>query len=284
MHILKVLDSYLLQLEADGRSVHTRMQYRRHVRLLASWLDQEGRSSEVGDIDHTVLARFLVSPAATRRADGRPKRATSTNTLRTSLRVFFHYLSQAGTIPTNPARLIRRAVTSVPPPRHLTEDEQRRLLDAIVHPRDKVLFSTMLMTGIRVGAVVSIDVSDVDLDRGELAVTTKQDRRDTVILGTRVVEILREWIGARAGGPLFQGRGGRHLTTRHIHRRLRHWCGKAGIQRPVSPHALRHTHAMNLQRQTGDLFLVKAALNHRSICSTMTYVRCDEARLRAALG
>ena len=92
MLIDDALASFVLQLQADGRSPHTVSQYRRHVRLLARWTDDVGHSGEVEDIDHQLIARFMTAPCARVRADGRKKRATSVNALRTSLRCFFGYL------------------------------------------------------------------------------------------------------------------------------------------------------------------------------------------------
>ena len=58
---------------------------------------------------------------------------------------------------------------------------------------------------------------------------------------------------------------------------------KAGVERPAWPLSLRHSMAQSLYNRTGDLFLVQAALHHRSIVSTMVYARPDERRLRRAL-
>ena len=74
------------------------------------------------------------------------------------------------------------------------------------------------------------------------------------------------------------------MSVRHAQRRFRGWLRRAGVQRPASPHSLRHRFAMDLYRRTGDVLLVKEALRHRSIASTMVYARADRARLRAALG
>ncbi|HKX45928.1 MAG TPA: hypothetical protein VJP77_04450, partial [Planctomycetota bacterium] len=185
MRIEEALDLFVVQLRADGRSSHTVEQYRRHVLLLARWMGDEskagggrarrarGRSlGRVEGIGHQDLARFLVSPAARQRPDGTEKRATSTNALRTSLRCFFAYLSDAGIIEQNPARLIRRARCASPPPRALSRGEQEKLLAAMAAAsgpgaeRDHMLFALMLATGLRLGSAVAVERRDVDLERG----------------------------------------------------------------------------------------------------------------------
>src|SRR5215471_15661776 len=128
MELAEALSKYVVQLQADGRSPHTIGQYRRHLGLLGTWLKGRGHACAVEEIDHETLAQFLASPVARERPDGKTKRATSTNALRTSLRTFFKYCHDGGFTRTNPARLIRRALCGSSPPRALSDDEAGRLL------------------------------------------------------------------------------------------------------------------------------------------------------------
>jgi site-specific recombinase XerC len=291
MIISDALDRYLVQLEADGRSPHTIAQYGRHVRLLAAWLAGEGRSQDVAAITHEVLARFLASSAARTRPDGKGKRATAMNCLRSSVRTFFAYLAQAGYLATNPAAVIKRAMCGSPPPRALSEADQGKLLAVLATAtgpeaeRDHVIFHLMLAAGIRLGSALAIDARDVDLDRGEVLLrSAKGDRPESVILGEAIRAHLARYLATRTDGPLFTDRRGRPLSPRHIERRFHLWLGKAGITRAASPHSLRHSFAQALYRKTGDILLVKEALRHRSITSTLVYARADGERLRSVLG
>ena len=283
------LDRFIVQLEADGRSPHTIAQYRRHVTLFAAWAASVELRGDVDSIGHEDVARFLASKAARTTPDGRTKKATSANALRTSLKVFFGYLHRAGITERDAGRLIRRAITSAGPPKTLTLAEQDRLLEVLAAgggfeaERDHVLFMTMLKTGVRVGSAVNLDVNDVDLDAGEITLRCKGDRIERTYLNAEVVEQLRKWIGERSVGPLFATRHGSRLTTRQVARRLAQWVEKAGIKRAASPHSLRHTFAMALYRRTGDILLVREALRHRSIASTLVYARADTERIRRAM-
>ncbi|MHC4946470.1 MAG: site-specific integrase, partial [Planctomycetota bacterium] len=129
MDILEALDKFLVQLEADGRSAHTIRQYRRHIRLFAHWARDVGLCGDVSRISHEDIARFLISPLARTRPEGRVKKATSVNCLRTSLKGFFSYLHQAGYAYQDPTRLTRRAICGQAPPRGLSEEEKKRLMD-----------------------------------------------------------------------------------------------------------------------------------------------------------
>ena len=291
MRLEEALSRYLTQLRADGRSEHTSGQYRRHIVLLASWLRERDRSSDVEAICHEDLAAFLSSPCARTRPDGGAKKATSTNALRTSLRTFFRYAHEAGYVRSNPARLIRRALCGTPPIRALSEEEQGRLVLALesgkgpVAARDRMLFILLLGSGIRVGSALALEVGDVDLERGELQLRrTKGDVPTSVPLARSLRDHLRVFIGERTGGPLFQGANGRALSARHVHRRLQLWCRRAGIQHRVRPHDLRHSFAIRIYKQTRDLLLVQQALRHRSIASTTVYARTDDEAVRTAVG
>ena len=289
MQILDALGLYQVQLDADGRSVHTRRQYERHVRLLARWLVAGGRSTVVGEITHLVMAEFLVSPGARLRPDGKPKKATATNALRSSLRTFFAYAHAAGLTTQNSARLIRRARCGAPPPRGLSTDEQTRLLGVLdqaegeAGDRDRVLYGLMLGTGIRVGSALGLDVEDVDLERAELLLrTTKGNAPQVVFLPDRIVLMLGEYLGDRTTGPVFDSRHRRRLSVRQVARRLQYWLERAGCRR-YSPHSLRHAFGQALYDQTGDPFLVQAAMGHRSIASTLVYARVGPTAIRAAV-
>jgi site-specific recombinase XerC len=291
MDINEALSRYLTQLRADGRSEHTACQYRRHITLLLTWLHSTRYSAEVARVDHETLAQFLSSPCARTRPDGGTKKATSTNALRTSLRTFFRYCHEAGYVRSNPARLIRRALCGTPPIRALSEDEQGRLIKALAEgtglivERDRMLFVLLLGSGIRIGSALALDVGDVDLERGELALRkTKGDVPTSVPLARSLRDHLHGFIGGRTTGPLFRGANGRAMSARHVQRRLQLWCGRAGIGRNVSPHSLRHSFAIRIYRKTRDLLLVQAALRHRSIASTTVYARTDDAAVRAAVG
>ena len=290
MQIRDALEHYVVQLEADGRSTHTIGQYRRHVAVLASWLEARDRRSAVGDIDHEDLALFLASPDAAERPDGRAKKAASMNALRSSLRTFFSYVHAAGYAQTNPARLVRRARCGTPPPRALSDDERARLLASLAtakrpeEKRDCALFRLMLETGVRLGSALGLAVEDLDLDRGEIHLRhAKGNRPETVFMPRALADHLRGFVGDAASGALFVGRHGRGICARHVQRRLELWLRRAGIRRHATPHSLRHTFATGLYRQTGDVLLVMEALHHRSIASTMIYARADRAELRRAL-
>jgi len=187
--------------------------------------------------------------------------------------------------------LIRRARCGSPPPRALSEAEEARLVEVLgrgtdpAPRRDRVLFTLMLRTGIRLGSALGLDVEDIDPDRGEVLLRSmKNGRQDVVMLPRSIRADLRDWVGGRREGPLFESRAGRRLCARQARRRFELVLEAAGIDRVSGTHCLRHTLGTRVYERSGDIALTQAALHHRSIASTLVYARADEARLRRALG
>ncbi len=281
------LERFVVQLEADGRSQHTIGQYRRHVRLLDRWLHTERRSRVIERIDHEDLAVFLSSPAARMRPDGTPKKATSTNALRTSLRCFFSYANAAGFTAQNPARLIRRARCGAPPPRALSKDDQRRLLMTLskgtgfAAERDYLLVHLLLASGLRIGSALGLDVEDIDLSTREMFVRRlKGDRPDVFPLGPRIRAHLERYLAGRTDGPLFANSTGRRITPRHAARRFTMWLARVDVTTKASLHSLRHSFAEKILDQSNDVFAVMQCLGHKSVASSLRYLEGRRHRAR----
>jgi len=260
------------------------------VRLSGAWLAEQGHSGEVEEIDDGDVARFLASDTVRLTAGGGPRALGSANALRTSIRGFFAYLQNAGLIPKNPARLVRRALTAPPPPRAIRPAEQEKLLsvlraaEGVAAARDLVLVELVLASGVRLSSALALDVEDVDLDEGVLRLRNAKGGRELrAFLPRRAGKLLRELLGDRAAGPVFGSDGGRRLSARHVQRRFRKWRAAAGLPGAVTPHSLRHSFAMDLYRRTGDILVVKQALGHRAVSSTLCYAQADEQRVRAAV-
>ena len=289
MQIQDALQGFLRQLAADGRSPHTIGQYRRHGTALANWLVTADISNDVADLTPDVLARFFADSAARTSCRGGPKKAVSLNAMRTSIRCFAVHLHQSGLVPTNPARLLRRARCAPPPPRALHLDEQERLLNVLAKAtgaeatRDSMLVELLLGTGIRIGSALGLDIEDIDFAHGELTLRTTKNNRPTIaMVPVALVEKLRAFLDGRTTGPVFLA-ADRRICMRHTQRRLAGWMQKAGVT-GKSAHALRHTFACRIYQASGDLQITQAALGHASIASTVVYAQVDKARLRAAVG
>jgi site-specific recombinase XerC len=286
MRVSEALAVLVVQLEADGRSVHAVKQVERHVRLFARWAGDP----PVVEVGHELIARFLTSDVVRERAGGGARKASSANAIRSSLRALGAFLHGAGYTASNPSRLVRRARTRPPMPKALSDADAAKLLAAldgartVEERRDRALFVTMLRCGLRLGSALGLDVGDIDFDAGELVLRTlKGGGEDSVVMPADVARILREHVGERTSGPVFLASHGGRIGARHVRRRLEQWGMRAGVG-AVHPHALRHSFAMRVYERTGDVLVTAAALCHRSVASAQVYARPTRERVKAAVG
>ena len=289
MKLQAALDRFLLQLRADGRSPHTVANYARHIALLDRWLHTYSFSDELDELLPEHLAAFLISREARDSAHGGAKTSISMNGLRTSLRVAFGWFHEAALARTNAARLIRRAICAPAAPKALSDSDVEQLLGTLivaqgpVARRDHVLVHLLVSTGIRIGSALALDVEDIELATNTLHLREcKGDRAEHVFFGRELRDHLLGYLAHKPRtGPLFRNPRGERLGKRTAQQRITLWLDRADIV--GTPHSLRHTFATRLLKRTGDLFLVKRAMLHRSILSTAVYLSVDDTRLKAAM-
>jgi len=229
MKLSPAIKRFDTQLRADGKSERTRQAYLRDLGKLQGWLN---RDVDVSTIIPDTLARFLAD------GNGEIGSALTVNRTKTALRVFFRFLSDAGYLSENPARLIRSTPTDRRVPSYLSIDEARRLLDAITNSdsalakRDHPMFSLLLGTGIRLGSLVALNVGDVNLVEGTVTIKAKGGREEPVFLNARLGKLLARYIkavSATDGTPLFCSRNRDRLGARQVQLRLKYWLEVAGI-------------------------------------------------------
>jgi integrase/recombinase XerD len=146
----------------------------------------------------------------------------------------------------NPAARVRRPrVGSESPRLGLDRDELRDFLDAArdAGPRDHALALLLAVNGLRISEVLALDTSDLDVVRGHSTVTIagKGGRRDLVPLPPVVCDAVRGLLDGRTGGPLLFADDGSPLDRFDATRIVRRLAKRAGINKRISPHSLRHS-------------------------------------------
>ena len=288
MRLNKAIEQFQIQLRADGRSPHTVAAYMRELRLFEGWI---GRGKNIETITPADIAGFFTSDIALNTVDGQSRTTVSLNRLKTTIRAFFNYISEAGIIDSSPARLVKSKPCQRKSPVTLTDSERRALLDTIAKSsdtlgkRDFAIVSLLLGTGIRLASLVALDASDIDFKEGTINITSKGGRTETVFINAALRRILSSYIrahGISGASPLFQASGGNRLCARQVQYRISQWMRDAGITHQASVHTLRHTFATRLYRMTGDLRLVQRALGHRQVTTTEIYTHlCDQSLKKA---
>lgn len=213
------------------------------------------------------------------------------NTVHTHARVIRHYLRWAkerGYIAFDPPSIPGPAK---PNRRALSANQLQAFVKAIEYGRNRLrnrsIFILFLATGLRLGELGRLRISDVDLSLGIVTVrgeTSKSQRSRQVPLGGVAAQALRDYlVWGRQGSTepsLFLNEQGYPLGLRGIHLILHRAARRAGVPW-ASPHVLRHTFATRSLLEGRDAFYVKALLGHESIRSTEIYM--DMAEIEKAL-
>ena len=176
-------------------------------------------------------------------------------------------------------------------PTWLSQDEMEKLMrqprtDTVMGLRDRALIITLYGTGIRASECAGLRESDVDFGNSIIQVTGKGGHQRVVPLNTEVIAALQNYRKAR--GELspeqgfFQSRNGNPMTRNGIYERVRVHGRKAGIEKVLSPHRLRHTFATHLVKEGVDLLTISKLLGHRQLSSTQVYLHLTVEDLRDA--
>jgi integrase/recombinase XerD len=172
----------------------------------------------------------------------------------------------------------------------LTAGEISRLIDACPCPRrwpsgmrDRALIVVLWRSGLRIAEALALEMRDIDRQAGALTVRHgKGNRRRVVGLDPMGMAVLERWLDARAklsvpaGSKVFctiiHGQAGRPYQAPQARDMLKSRARKAGIEKRVHPHGLRHTCAVDLLREGLDVKLIQRQFGHSDLQTTDRYL------------
>jgi len=177
----------------------------------------------------------------------------------------------------------------------LSEEEMNKLLESIETStgyglRDRALFETMYIAGLRVMETVNLNIEDIDFSLNEILIRQGKGRKDRIVpLGKISKDYLEKWIkkarvwfiAEHEKGALFVSKEGRRLSDNTVRFLLKRYLKLAKIDKEgVSPHSIRHSCATHLIQHGADIRFVQSLLGHESIETTVTYTKIVVENLR----
>ncbi|ABB38711.1 integrase family protein [Oleidesulfovibrio alaskensis G20] len=287
-------EAFCARLSAEGRSPATIAAYRRDLALVARVAGELAPGIVCREVTVGLLDEVFSAGAVTESERG-PRSAASLHRMKAAVRAFFAWAAETGVVGDNPARSIRMHRLPRKLPVFLTTAEKKRLLKELKGRtdfstlRDRAMIEVLLGTGIRLGELTALDMDDIDLDAKHLRVRAKGNVPQVKFIKTDLRTLLRRYLAERRrhGRPemeaLFLSNRDGRLCQRQIANRLAHWLRKAGIEKELTPHGLRHTFATHLYGATNDLLVVQRALGHRDVSTTQIYTHLVDGQLEEAL-
>ena len=192
----------------------------------------------------------------------------------------------------DPAEQIETARLHRNLPRYLNLDEVELLLEVsdVATPeglRDRAMLELLYATGLRVSELITLKLGDFNFDVGYLVCEGKGRKERIVPYGRSAKKWLERYLRdgrpefvRKANDAFFLSRLGKAMTRQRFFQILKGCGQRAGIDRPLSPHVVRHSFATHLLERGADLRSLQLMLGHSNIGTTQIYTHVSRERLR----
>lgn len=279
------LDTFIdhLWLE-DGLSKNTLESYRTDLSQFSTWLSSQQKyllHAKQADIQHYLAFKF---PSSKPRSIGR---------LIASMRRFYRYNLRENLIQTDPTLQIESPKLPRSLPKSLNEEEVTDLLNApdINEPigmRDRAMLELLYASGLRVSELVTVKVNEVSTQDGVVRVTGKGSKTRLVPMGQEAASWIDKYLKyarpdilqKKLCDALFVTNRADMMSRQAFWYLIKRYALMAGINKPMSPHVLRHAFATHLLNHGADLRVVQMLLGHSDISTTQIYTHVARERLK----
>lgn len=286
--IQRFLDALWLE---DGLGEKTRAAYGSDLRTLSRWLAGRPAAPVLLAARRDDLLGWISSAFT----EGR-KNSTAARRL-SGMRRFYRWLLREQQISEDPTLRIESPRLGRRLPDSLSEADVDALLAEPLGPnvaeerielRDRAMLEILYGCGLRVSELVSLRVDQVNPRQGVVRVTGKGNKERLVPLGEEALDwLLRYMNEARSellrgsvSDDLFPGNRGTAMSRQAFWYRVRHYARRAGIEKKLSPHTLRHAFATHLLNHGADLRVVQMLLGHADLSTTQIYTHVARQRLQ----
>ena len=183
-----------------------------------------------------------------------------------------------------------------PLPHTLSPEEVERLLDAPSGAtpqglRDRAFLELFYSSGLRVSELCAVQLQEIDLEEGYVRVVSGKRSKDRIVpVGSKAVKALQDYLSSagrpnfvrpKTGGAVFLSNRGTPLSRKTVWHWIRVYSQRAGIEKPVKPHLLRHSFATHLLSNGADLRAIQEMLGHADISSTQIYSQLINQKIKS---
>ena len=283
----EVFNKYINYLEAErNASPYTVRNYTTDLLDFFQFLKTKGVGS-LKEVDRHVLRDYLSHLME----QGRVKASTARKL--SAIRSFYKYLLRERMVAANPIATTASPKLDRRLPSFLTQEEIEQLLEApdLSKPqgqRDRALIELLYASGLRVSELVNLNLEQVDLHTREIRVRGKGSKERMVLMGKPAATALNAYLnqgrpsllGEKRSNAIFLNRYGQRIMERRVQKIIQEYAERAGIDKRVHPHMLRHTFATHLLDGSADLRVVQELLGHANLSSTQIYTHITKSQAR----
>ncbi|MYY70806.1 site-specific tyrosine recombinase XerD [Lactobacillus salivarius] len=286
MAINNILMDYLHYLKVErGLSENTINSYGIDLKLFLEYL-RENEIPSFKQVNKEVIVNYMQSEKNNNKANSSILRSVS------SLRKFFQYLAQEKIIEKDPMLLIDTPKKKQHLPQVLTKEEVEKLLRSpntgqVLGLRDRAMLELMYATGLRISEIINLKLEDLHLTMGTLQTLGKGYKERIVPVGDEAIKWVNRYLEEarpkllkqKRSNYLFLNFHGNNLTRQGVWKNLKAEVRKAGIQKNITPHTLRHSFATHILENGADLRIVQELLGHADISTTQIYTHLSNKQL-----
>ncbi|MDY2640625.1 site-specific tyrosine recombinase XerD [Ligilactobacillus salivarius] len=277
---------YLHYLKVErGLSENTIASYGIDLKLFLEYL-RENEIPSFKQVNKEVIVNYMQAEKNNNKANSSILRSVS------SLRKFFQYLAQEKIIEKDPMLLIDTPKKKQHLPQVLTKEEVEKLLHSpntgqVLGLRDRTMLELMYATGLRISEIINLKLEDLHLTMGTLQTLGKGHKERIVPVGDEAIKWINRYLEEarpkllkqKRSNYLFLNFHGNNLTRQGVWKNLKAEVRKAGIQKNITPHTLRHSFATHILENGADLRIVQELLGHADISTTQIYTHLSNKQL-----
>lgn len=271
----------------QGLARNTLSSYRGDLVQFAAWLSERGKKSllesDRADIQSYLAVRIM-------RDHTKPR---TTARLLSSMKRFYQYALREGEIQIDPTLQIAAPKLSRLLPKSLSEADVEALLNApdVEAPlglRDRAMLETLYASGLRVSELIGLRVVQVSLDMAVVKTLGKGAKERLAPIGEQALDWLTRYLrearpyllSGKSSDAMFVTARGSAMSRQAFWYLIKRHAVIAGIDKPLSPHTLRHAFATHLINHGADLRVVQLLLGHADISTTQIYTHVARERLK----
>jgi integrase/recombinase XerD len=279
-------------LSACNYAVRTREEYERSVRDFLVWLAEETEAESISEVLPAHLHQYQLSLCQGWAKEQGRMLSVSTQAKRLAgIKSWFEWLVSEQLLAFNPASGLQMPKVPRSLPRNvLTQEEAKLLLEStpIEEPldiRDRAMLEVLYGSGIRREEMLALTIYDADLVAGSLRIELGKGRQTRIVPLTQsaisalklyLEQVRPRWATEAGRTVLFvSSRSGRALSDNDLLRIVRKAAKRAGTQKHITPHSLRHSCATHLLQEKADIRQIQKLLGHRKLSTTEIYTHVE---------